>query len=109
MTELKFDEHRPIPYALSQWNTGTEVLYKCAKCGCDFRILGQHEHYCHLCGVKLDWTKSPVHCSEQFKSEYDSLVYDNYAILSRASTELSTDYDKQLFNMMHDMYFGIRS
>ena len=34
-----FDEHRPIPYALSQWDSGTEILYKCAKCGCDFRTL----------------------------------------------------------------------
>lgn len=105
--KYKFDKHRPIPHQLSMWNTGTEILYKCAQCGTDFRILGRGESYCHGCGLKLDWSKSPKYCSEEFKQEYDSLVYDNHAILYRAETELATEYDKQLFELMRDLYFGI--
>lgn len=47
---------KPIAVALSQWNSQTEILYACPRCGQDFRILGQNEQYCHKCGQKIDWS-----------------------------------------------------
>lgn len=103
----KFDPHRPIPYALSQWDTGTEILYKCAKCGCDFRILSHQENYCHQCGLKLDWTRSPRYCSPEFKKRYDELVYEHHAIFGRGATDEGNEYDKELFELLRDLYFGV--
>lgn len=58
------NKHKPIPYSLSQYGSCTEVLYKCAECGTDFRILGRQEVYCHGCGNKQDWSDSPSYCSK---------------------------------------------
>ena len=104
--EHKFSVNRPIPHSLSMWDSGTEILYKCAKCGCDFRILSQHEKYCHNCGIKLDWSKSPKYCSPEFKKKYDKLVYEQHAIFGRGATEEGNQHDVELFNLMRDLYFG---
>lgn len=73
------NKYKPIPHSLSQYGSGTEVLYMCQKCGADFRILGNQEAYCHRCGAKQDWSDSPEYCSENFRKKYDDLVYSKHA------------------------------
>ena len=36
----KLNSHKPIPYALSTWDSRTEMFYKCCACGQDFRMFG---------------------------------------------------------------------
>jgi hypothetical protein len=60
----------PIPYQLSQWGSGTEVFYKCPKCGCDMRLLGRRQNYCYECGQKLDWKFCIQYVTEEIKEQY---------------------------------------
>ncbi|MBQ2389747.1 MAG: hypothetical protein II305_06810 [Clostridia bacterium] len=92
---------KPIPHSLSQYGSGTEVLYRCANCGADFRILGKHETFCHGCGVKQDWENSPIYCSEQFKEMYNELVYKKHAYIQR-----NRDVDKELKQLLYRFYEG---
>lgn len=92
---------KPIPHSLSQYGSGTEVLYRCAKCGADFRILGKHETFCHGCGVKQDWENSPIYCSEQFKEMYNELVYKKHAYIQG-----NRDIDKELKQLLYRFYKG---
>ena len=93
---------KPIPFTLSQWGSGTEILYKCPKCGQEFRILGNHEKYCHNCGQGIEWEGVPVRCSTAFKQLWDPVYYG------------SGEYDmmdykvrKQiLVELMHKIYIG---
>lgn len=94
--------HKPIPHSLSRYGSGTEVLYKCAKCGTDFRILGKYEAFCHGCGNEQDWSDSPQYCSEIFKKRYDDLVYKRYAFI-RGKRKV----DKELMELMWQFYKGI--
>lgn len=107
--KYKFKENRPVPFELSLWGNGQEIIYKCPSCGMDFRILSDHEKYCHNCGLKLDWTNSPRYCSNEFKEKYHDLVLEHSAILSRASTDLANDYDRELLRLFQDLYFGVIS
>ena len=61
---------RPIAYQLSGWDSKTEVFYKCANCGQDFRLLGQLEKYCHSCGKKQNWKGFVKYCSKDFSDLY---------------------------------------
>jgi hypothetical protein len=94
-------DNKPIPYALSQYGSCTEVLYKCASCGADFRILGHHELYCHRCGAEQYWSDSPSYCSQEFKQQYGNLVYERNAFL-RGERE----QDKELVKLMYSFYKG---
>lgn len=96
---LKFDEHRPIPHSLSMWDTGTEILYKCARCGTDFRILSRQEKFCHGCGLRLDWSHSLKYCSEDFKKQYNKLVYEHHAVLGRNQSKEDNDLTKLMFDL----------
>ena len=93
--------NRPIPYALSQYGSCTEVLYKCANCGTDFRILGNQEQYCHGCGTKQNWPNSPRYCSKEFKQKYDKLVYEQYAYING-----EREQDKELRQLFYSFYKG---
>lgn len=95
------NKHKPIPYALSQYGSCTEVLYKCAKCGTDFRILGRQEAYCHGCGNKQDWSNSPSYCSEEFKQKYRKLVYDKHAYING-----DREQDQELVELFYKLYKG---
>lgn len=99
----KLNPHKPIPYALSMWGSGTEVLYKCCECGQTFKIFGNHELFCHNCGLKQDWSDSPSNCSEEFKKEYDKLVYEQHAHIRGSKPQ-----DEQLVTLLGDFYFGVR-
>lgn len=63
----------PIPHRISNWNNGDEILYKCPKCGCDFRILSNQEHYCHNCGVKLNWSNALMYLTTEQLMEYKKI------------------------------------
>lgn len=95
------ESYKPIPHSLGQYGSGTEVLYRCAKCGADFRILGKHETFCHGCGVKQDWENSPIYCSEQFKEMYNELVYKKHAYIQG-----NRDVDKELKQLLFRFYKG---
>ena len=60
----------PIPYELSQWDSRTEIFYKCPKCGCDMRLLGKRQNYCYECGLKLDWEFCIQYVTEEIKEMY---------------------------------------
>ena len=93
--------YKPIPHSLSQYGSGTEVLYRCANCGTDFRILGKYEAFCHGCGVKQDWENNPIYCSEQFKEMYNELVYKKHAYIQG-----NRDVDKELKQLLFRFYKG---
>lgn len=46
---------KPTAIEITSWAPYKEVIYKCSKCGCDFRFFGTNELYCHHCGTKVDW------------------------------------------------------
>lgn len=50
--------------SISDWDSRTEILYGCAKCGASFRILSTQEKYCHNCGEKVDWKYMPLHLTK---------------------------------------------
>lgn len=91
----------PIPYRLNQWGSGREVIYKCAECGADFRILGDQEEFCHRCGAKQNWSNSPRYCSAKFKEEYDRLVYEEHAYVGG-----QREVDKELRNLLFSFHKG---
>lgn len=99
----KLDSHKPVPYALSTWSPRTEVFYRCSECGQDFRMFGDRELFCHNCGLKQDWSDSPKHCSEEFKDEYDDLVYNQMAHVRGSRPQ-----DEKLVALLRDFYFGER-
>lgn len=99
----KFNPHKPIPYALSMWSPGTEVFYKCSECGQTFKMFYNKELFCHNCGLKQDWSDSPQHCSNEFKDQYDDLVYNQFARVNGSRTQ-----DEQLVELLRDFYFGKR-
>ena len=70
----------PIPYELSQWDSRTEVFYKCPECGCDMRLLGRRQNYCYKCGLKLDWEFCIQYVTEEIKEKYwsaETTFYNN--------------------------------
>lgn len=46
---------KPTAVEITSWHPYKEVIYKCSNCGQDFRMFGDKEHYCHTCGVEVDW------------------------------------------------------
>lgn len=59
----------PIAERISQWNTMTEILYKCPKCESSFAILGSQVKYCFNCGIKINW-KVYDSCPDVFAKLY---------------------------------------
>lgn len=66
---------RPIVENISGWGSGTEVLYQCRKCGASFRILSDHEKYCHNCGIPVDWDKVKRFLPQDVADFYHSLEF----------------------------------
>ena len=66
---------RPIAYRISQWDSCTEIIYKCSKCNTSFAALGYNEKYCHNCGEEQDWTVA-THLKDPF-SNHDSIEEEN--------------------------------
>ena len=97
----KIKSMRPIPYQLSQYGSGTEILYKCANCGADFRILGRQHDFCHKCGTKQNWEISPQYCSPEFKEEYDFLRYMWCSCIDR-----SCEFDEKIKRLFFSLYKG---
>ena len=94
------DKHRPLPDRLSDWNDRREVLYRCCKCGASFGFYGSKQQYCHMCGNKIDWSKSVVKCSEAFKNEYDALwkKYEEHHDIKR--------YEDEKIALLYKLYTG---
>lgn len=67
-------EQTPVPERLSQWNSGTEMLYICPKCSASLGFFGNKQNYCHICGQKLDWSRSPQYVSQELKAKFDELL-----------------------------------
>lgn len=99
------DLHKPLPKRLSQWGSGTEIIYMCPVCFCDFRIYGNKELYCHECGNMIQWKNIPTHCSEEFKKQYDELVYKKYARMGKPDDKQTPD-DIALTELMFKLYKG---
>lgn len=66
---------RPIVENISGWGGGTEVLYQCRKCRASFRILSDHEKYCHNCGTPVDWDKVKRFLPQDVADFYHSLEF----------------------------------
>lgn len=47
------NKQKPIATDISQWNNCTEIIYKCPRCGQEFRTLGSYELFCHHCGIEF--------------------------------------------------------
>lgn len=63
---------KPTAIEITSWQPYREVIYKCSNCGQDFRILGNKEHYCHSCGIQVDWKNIITQLPESFdKNNYD--------------------------------------
>lgn len=71
---------KPIAHSLSPWGSRTEILYMCPACGCDFRILGNRNHFCFNCGQEIQWQDVGLCVTEKTANEYHS----NLASLDRA-------------------------
>lgn len=59
----------PMPYKIPLGTS--DLYYKCPKCGCDLRVLGNVQKYCFQCGIKLDWSHCPESVSKEFREEYE--------------------------------------
>lgn len=92
------NEHRPIPYALSQWDSRTEIFYKCPKCGQSFKLNGQHEKFCHNCGLEIDWQDMPSHCSLGQRALADS-IQKNYEDFHHDYTKFQEEMIKLYFEI----------
>lgn len=49
---------------ISDWDSGTEIIYGCRKCKASFAILGHREKFCHGCGTKVEWKYMPTHLTK---------------------------------------------
>ena len=67
---------RPMIETISNWGSGTEVLYQCRKCGTSFRFLSDHEKYCHNCGTSVDWDKVKRFLPQDVADFYHSLNFE---------------------------------
>lgn len=80
---------RPLIKSISGWGSGTEVLYKCRKCGASFKILSDHEKYCHNCGTPVDWDKVKRFLPQDVADFYHSLSFSKQQeMLTLMNTEL---------------------
>lgn len=61
---------KPLLDRISNWDDGSELIYKCSNCGVSFGFYGDEENFCHNCGIKIDWDNVPRHCSEKISSLY---------------------------------------
>ena len=93
----------PIPYTLSQWGDRTEVLYKCPKCGQDFRLLGDKQNYCFNCGIKLDWRFT----LKRVTKELSDLYYGYEERYYKGETSLSKCKELQGY-LMEELYKFIK-
>jgi tRNA(Ile2) C34 agmatinyltransferase TiaS len=46
---------KPVADDISEWGSCKEILYRCPNCGQSFRMFGDKEHFCHTCGIPIDW------------------------------------------------------
>ena len=90
---------RPIPYALTQWDSRREVFYKCPVCGQTFKFFSLTELFCHNCGQEIDWSGMPKYCSEEFQKQYEKLVYEEHAFIKGERA-----CDEQLRELMFKLY-----
>ena len=67
---MKLDEHKPIPCRISDWDSMTEIIYCCQKCGQNFNFYSNKELFCHHCGNEINWDCVPIHCSKEFSEDY---------------------------------------
>lgn len=69
-----FKQIKPIPWRLSQWGSGTEIIYKCPSCATSFNFYGNNELFCHNCGTPINWAV-PISVSEEFAQKYHNASY----------------------------------
>lgn len=55
---------------ISQWGSGTEIIYQCPRCETSFGVYGDKEKFCHFCGQRICWTGLPKSCSKEFSLQY---------------------------------------
>lgn len=71
---------KPTAIGITSWQPYKEIIYKCSNCGQDFRMFGNKEHFCHTCGMEVDWKNVMIQLPEPFdKNDYDgekSLIAD---------------------------------
>ena len=95
------DKVIPIPYTLSQWGDGSEVFYKCPKCGQDFRLLGSRQNYCFNCGIKLDWEFTIKNVTPDIKSLYQSFRRDYH--LGKIDYKTMRQLEDNLFDKLYNL------
>lgn len=69
---------RPIPFRISQWDSATQVLHKCAKCGASFQIYEDKQQFCHMCGEKIDWEGVILHCTKEESERYHQSFHKDF-------------------------------
>lgn len=67
---------RPIISRIGQWDSATELIYKCPKCNVEFNFYGPLERYCHNCGVHLGWHNLLKCVSPKIAKAYHSANYN---------------------------------
>lgn len=67
---MKKNKYRPTAERLSDWDSKTQIIYMCAKCGTSFGFYGEKEKFCHNCGLEQDWTNKAEYCSKEFADRY---------------------------------------
>lgn len=94
----------PEPYTLSQWSDGSEVFYKCPKCGQDFRLLGNRQNYCFNCGIKLDWKFTIKNVTPDIENLYLSYHQDyrRGIIDYKTFEQLKKNLFKELYRLIKD-------
>lgn len=103
MNKSSRSEH-PIPYRISDWNNGDEILYRCPQCACDFRILSDQEHYCHNCGLKINWDNVPRYLTPEQLIEYNNKI--RYKNNQNCSDYYITDKIKDEIDFLVKIYSG---
>lgn len=63
---------KPYPYSMT--HCGYTITYECRECGCKFLMRDDNPHYCHNCGVKLDWGVV-LEANEEWKKKFLDVVY----------------------------------
>lgn len=80
---------KPIAYDISQWDTRTEIFYKCPTCSTSLKLLGNKAKFCYQCGCEIEWKDIPLHVTEKISNRYHSLnAEEQYIMMKRINANV---------------------